>query len=487
MPEPGIHEVLGRLPLLRGIEPCVLRTLAGAARLVELGPHEVLFRAGEPMHDVHVLVSGSIKRAVHVDGNVEKVVELAVTPQLIDLAEAFHSPDRVSFAEALSKSKVLAIDAGVFRMAVLENPELSARVIRALAARQAEIEREVLSHPGLPVSRRVLEYLVDLAGDRLPLAGETTVMLRPTKQAIAARIGISPETLSRALNELSEAGLIVVERSTVHIQNAALAGRIERRQGDAARTDGAGQPAKARPYGSAAAALVNACGRQRMWSQRLAIAWILLGRHITPGDARGVLRRTTAQFERNLARLDGLGLKGVLLEGLQRLHEQWDAFRQAIFDAEPAIDRAGSVFALSEFLLHAADQLTLRAEEACGTPEAHRINVAGRNRMLSQRMTKQFLFCNWGVDPARARRSLEDARNEFLANLQELREASGAVPELAAQLDEVDVHWNVFRDEISRLPSATAGVRQIRPVLDASERLLRHVDTTVRLYERLAD
>ena len=102
-------------------------------------------------------------------------------------------------------------------------------------------------------------------------------------------------------------------------------------------------------------------------------------------------------------------------------------------------------------------------------------------------MTKQFLFCNWGVDPARARRSLEDARNEFLANLQELREASGAVPELAAQLDEVDVHWNVFRDEISRLPSATAGVRQIRPVLDASERLLRHVDTTVRLYERLAD
>lgn len=486
MPEPGIHEALGRLPLLRGIEPRVLRTLADAGRVVALGPHEVLFRTGEAMHDVHVLLSGSIKRAVHVDGDVEKVVELAVTQQLIDLAEVFHLPDRVSFAESLSKSKVLAIDVAVFRRAVLENPELSARVIRALAARQAEIEREVLSHPGVPVSRRVLEYLVDLAGDRLSLAGETTVMLRPTKQAVAARIGISPETLSRALHELSEAGVIVVERSTVHIQNAALAGRIAHTQADGARTEASKRPVMARPSGSAAAALINACGRQRMWSQRLAIAWILLGRHITPSNARSVLRRTAAQFERNLARLDGLGLKGALQDGLQRLHEQWDAFRQAIFDAAPTIERAGSVFALSEFLLHAADQLTLRAEEACGTPEAHRINVAGRNRMLSQRMTKQFLFCNWGVDPARARRSLEDARNEFLANLQELRAASRTVPELAAQLDEVEAHWQVFRDEISHLPSATASARQIRPLLDASERLLRHVDTTVRLYEQLA-
>jgi len=487
MPEPGIHEAIGRLPLLRGIEPRVLRTLAEASRFVALGPHDVLFRAGDAMRDVHMLLSGSIKRAVHVDGNVEKVVELAVPPQLIDLGEAFHLPVRVSFAEALSKSSVLAIDAEAFRKAVLESTELSSRVIRALAARQCEIEREALSHPGLPVPRRVLEYLIGLAGDRRSLAGETTVLLKPTKQAIAARIGISPETLSRALNELSEAGLIVVERSAVHIQNAALAGRGERADGDATRAAVAAKPAKARPAGDSAAALINACGRQRMWSQRLAIAWILLGRHIAPGDARRVLRRTTAQFERNLARLDALGLHGALQEGLQRLHEQWDAFRHAIFDAEPAIERAGSVFALSEFLLHAADQLTLRAEEACGTPEAHRINVAGRNRMLSQRMTKQFLFCNWGVDPARARRSLEDARNEFLANLAELKAASGTVPELAAQLDEVEVRWKTFRDEIARLPAASAGVRQIRPVLDASERLLRHVDTTVRLYERLAD
>ncbi|MGZ7274484.1 helix-turn-helix domain-containing protein, partial [Streptococcus pyogenes] len=75
---------------------------------------------------------------------------------------------------------------------------------------------------GLTGAQRILDYLIELAGGELPIAGETTVELKAKKKILAARMGITPEAFSRSLRELADKGVIVVDKSRIHIQNAAL-------------------------------------------------------------------------------------------------------------------------------------------------------------------------------------------------------------------------------------------------------------------------
>jgi len=125
------------------------------------------------------------------------------------------------------------------------------------------------------------------------------------------------------------------------------------------------------------------------------------------------------------------------------------------------------------------------AEALADVPEVHYVNVAGRNRMLSQRIGKFFVFSDWGLGDGDMARRLEAARAEFEANLDELQRSAASLPELAAQLQAVREQWQLFQGSLEA-PAATPRERVILQIQAASERLLRYVDTAVRLYERLA-
>ena len=73
----------------------------------------------------------------------------------------------------------------------------------------------------------------------------------------------------------------------------------------------------------------------------------------------------------------------------------------------------------------------------------------------------------------------------FDANLDELRHSAGSLPQLVAQLEEVAQQWG--RLKTAMVPSAQRLRRSqhLRLVVAKGGRLLRHVDTAVKLYERL--
>ena len=141
--------------------------------------------------------------------------------------------------------------------------------------------------------------------------------------------------------------------------------------------------------------------------------------------------------------------------------------------------------ALSEQMLEAADALTLVATRLAGIPEAHYVNMAGRNRMLSQRIVKLFLFQDLADCAEAAQAQIDVSAAAFDANLDELRHSAGSLPQLVAQLEEVAQQWG--RLKTAMVPSAQRLRRSqhLRLVVAKGGRLLRHVDTAVKLYERL--
>ena len=137
------------------------------------------------------------------------------------------------------------------------------------------------------------------------------------------------------------------------------------------------------------------CGRLRVLSQRMAIAWGMIVSAIAPHKALVKLNQLEKEFERNLARLEKLELAAEFAEKLARIKALWPRYQHLMFGDELSVQRVEDVFELSEQLLQATDALTGHAADLAGLPAAHYVNMAGRNRMLSQRIGKFFLFREW--------------------------------------------------------------------------------------------
>jgi CRP-like cAMP-binding protein len=483
------RELLSGSQLLHGLPAAVLDELIAASRIVELSGNRNLYTAGEPIREAHILFSGNLQRTMAMPGGTTRVIELVQSEQLLSPGEIFSTTHYATTCASVAPALLVAIELRKLREAVARSHELSSRVILALARQQCATEFDVTGyHYGLTGTQRLLDYLLEQAGEPAGLAGETTVLLKASKKVIAARIGMTPESLSRNLRELSDNGVIVVDGRHVHIQNAALLDTVgsdrkqrlnfsRKRKGDAAPL------ATDRPSG----ALVNMCGRLRVLSQRMAVAWGMAAAGIEPHKARTRLRQLDKDFERNLERLGKYGLAPKLDEKLAAIKALWPRYAQAMASDEASA--AEHVFALSEDMLAATDSLTSCAACATrlgGTPDAQYVNMAGRNRMLSQRIGKLFLFSEWGsLESSIADLSLR-ACEEFESNLKTLTQTAQDHPELAAQLQVVSNQWQKMIRALCPDLAHAGRAKHARLVVAEGERLLRCVDTSVKLFERLA-
>ncbi len=152
-----------------------------------------------------------------------------------------------------------------------------------------------------------------------------------------------------------------------------------------------------------------------------------------------------------------------------------------LLENTPHAGDAHPMFAANEALLEATEQLTL-AYAATACAKGQLINLAGRQRMLSQRMAKFYLFRQWGVKKAACSTGLQAARREFGAAMEALSAAAAQQPRILAQLARVARQWDALQsalDQQDELDSKAGAVR----VAAASERLVQHMDAVVCLYE----
>ena len=484
------RDLLSHSPLFCGLAQPQLDELIGASRLHQLDAREYLFRAGQPIREAHLLVSGTLKRSTVLAGQKEKIIELVQAQQILGLGELFGTSRYACSAETITPCIVVALEISKLHAVIRQDLDLGWRIIQALAERQCAIEFDVTGHHfGLTGTQRVLDYLVALAGVLPGLAGESPVTLNASKKIIASRVGMTPESFSRSLRQLIDNGVIVVEGRNVHIQNATLlnteVGNTGQRLSFCRRSPAAGAGAGF-DISLSPGALINLCGRPRVLSQRMAMAWALIGQNIVPTKAAVKLRQLKTQFERTLDRLGSIGLPDPLANRLTTVMDVWPRYREALFHTAPALASASLVLELSEEILEAIDHLAREAATHAAVPAAHYVNLAGRNRMLSQRIGKFFLFREWGVCNDAMLQRMADSWCEFEVNLAELKRGGMSVPELAAQLKEIAEQWQRFESVLLPNLANASRSQHALAVIAQGERLLRYVDTTVKLCERLA-
>jgi hypothetical protein len=226
------------------------------------------------------------------------------------------------------------------------------------------------------------------------------------------------------------------------------------------------------------ATAINRAARFRALSQRTAKAYCQMSLEVLPDNARDVL--VTAQRLIQVG-FEDLGKAGFTTDAanLLKLVQVESTALMALVAKPPARDALPAVSAQSDRMLAAANRLTEAIEAGSKVASAKLINVAGRQRMLSQRMAKNYFLAAAGADSKPLRDQLASDRVEFKQAMAMLAAAPVSTPAIRNDLQLAETQWLFFEQAIARKPDPDA----LRNVATTSERLLEVKNSLTLHYE----
>jgi len=214
-----IPQILSRLPLFQELTPDQLAVLETACRERRLSKGEMLFQKGDPTRGFFVVVFGQIKLAFPSAQGNEKVVQIVGPRQSFGEAIMFLDRPCPVFAEGLIDSLLLHIgSAPVFEL-LEKDPLFARRMLAGLSMRLHSLVQDVEAYSLRSSAQRVVGYLLQQCPQEGACVGSFDISLPTSKQVIASRLNLTPETLSRIFHDLAGNGLIGVSGKQITIND----------------------------------------------------------------------------------------------------------------------------------------------------------------------------------------------------------------------------------------------------------------------------
>lgn len=194
---------------------------------------------------------------------------------------------------------------------------------------------------------------------------------------------------------------------------------------------------------------INKAGRQRMLSQRMLKAWLMVGIDVQYEDARRQLKQAMTLYDQQLAELRDYVRNPEVQAALDEVETIW---LPLAIELEKPVDRkeAERLIMQSDNLLRASHKVVLMLQDLSGTRQGRLVNIAGRQRMLGQRLAKLYMARMWGFDNALMNDEVQRAQNEFKGALAELMSSELNSIALNTELKKADRQWRLFESALKK-------------------------------------
>ncbi|HEX4678607.1 MAG TPA: Crp/Fnr family transcriptional regulator [Gaiellaceae bacterium] len=204
-------DFLATIPLFSGLQREELQKFAELTRERSYPRGSVILFQDDPGDSLFVLRVGRVK--VVLIGEDGREVILGVLEPGAHFGELALIDDQPRSAHviAMEDAQLLILRREDFRRRVEANPTVAWALLTELSRRLRRADNKIGGLVLLDVPGRIARLLLDLADE----AGSPTIEKPLTHQTIAQMIGASRETVSRAMKEFQDAGLITVERRRI--------------------------------------------------------------------------------------------------------------------------------------------------------------------------------------------------------------------------------------------------------------------------------
>lgn len=174
----------------------------------ELTKDQILFQQGEPTQAVFWVESGRLRLVSFTE-------QQMITHYSVDTGESFaetalYFDTYACTAIAEKPTQVIAIPKQVFLEALRQSPSLSEQYLAHLTHRFAAVKRLLELRSIRSARDRLLHYCLQ---QRQP--DQLTVPLTQSLKGLAIELGLSPEVLSRTLNQLESEGVLSRKKGSI--------------------------------------------------------------------------------------------------------------------------------------------------------------------------------------------------------------------------------------------------------------------------------
>lgn len=223
---------------------------------------------------------------------------------------------------------------------------------------------------------------------------------------------------------------------------------------------------------------INRTARFRALSQRIAKAYCQIHLNVLPEQARTVLASARKLVQSGFADLAQAQWSGELAAQLLQVQTLAQGL-EALLVQPPSKESVAAVSQQADKMLLSADSATQSLEKLSKTNSARLVNMAGRQRMLSQRMAKNYSLVAAGLSSKTMTDQMISDATQFKQALVILSAASVSSPGIRDELALGESQWVFFDAALQRQPDA----RGLQAVATTSERLLEVMDKVTGMYD----
>ncbi len=210
-----IELTLRRVPLFCDVSPEVLQAISREAVPATFQAREFLFEAGGHPDYLHVLFEGTVKMTTGPLGGRESIIELLQPVDCFLMAAILLSKPYLMSAQAIDRVRVLLVPGKLVRELVSNESQLALTMAASLANQYRQMVRHVKDLRLRTAAQRLGIYLLGLIEKD---SNSDTLALPFVKKLIAARLNMTPESMSRAIVALRNEGVDVSE-DEVHLHD----------------------------------------------------------------------------------------------------------------------------------------------------------------------------------------------------------------------------------------------------------------------------
>jgi CRP-like cAMP-binding protein len=196
--------VLSRVPLFQGMKPDKIVGLLENAYTMQANRNTLLFLQDDDADKFFVLLEGWVKLFRETDDGNESVIGVFARGESFAEAAIFDEGVFPVCAMAVENSRIVVIPAAAFKRKISDNPEYALNMMAAMSRHQRGLVQQIEQLAVKSTTERVALFLSRLCPNN---ATEATIQLPLDKGLIARRLGMQPETFSRALAKLRDVGV----------------------------------------------------------------------------------------------------------------------------------------------------------------------------------------------------------------------------------------------------------------------------------------
>ena len=206
-------DIIKSTPLFGAMASQTAQALVGNATPRQYEKGSTLFLQGEPADAFYIVLDGWVKIYRTTPDGLEVVLHVFTGGETFAEAAIFLGGRYPASGETVAPSRLLRVDGAAFRARIEERPALAMSMLASASYQLKFLVEQIEQIKVRSAPQRIADFLVRMTHVR---ERATVIELPFEKGLLANRLGMKPESFSRALGQLRTHG-VTVERGTVTI------------------------------------------------------------------------------------------------------------------------------------------------------------------------------------------------------------------------------------------------------------------------------